>query len=367
MQPKVIRIDGVIGTGEGEVSAQVVRDQLPSNGTDPIAVKIHSEGGSVFEGFAIHDTLAAYQGPKTLSVESSAFSIASYITTAFDEVEISPNGYMMLHNPYAQAEGDDEDLARQSQMLSQVKESMVKAYSNRSGKSEDEIKAILKSETYLNAQQSVDMGFATRISGQPVIGRAFARLSNMPHGVVSALFGAGSGGENREETEENSMSGSQPVAATLQEIKAAFPKAKAEFVLRCLEQSMPMASVASAAVEEMMAENEQLKAKIKAMEEEMAKAKAAMEDEEPAAEDEPGTEARAEEETEEETPVTARARGVRAVAKAKTTSGPSALVRWEKAIEDASQKCGGNKAKALKLANKANPGLREAMLAEVNA
>ena len=56
MLPKVIRIDGVIGTGEGEVSAAMVRSQLPTNG-QPIEVKIHSEGGNVFEGFAIHDEI----------------------------------------------------------------------------------------------------------------------------------------------------------------------------------------------------------------------------------------------------------------------------------------------------------------------
>ena len=143
MTPKTIRIDGVIGTADGEVSAQMIREQLPANGTDPISVKIHSEGGSVFEGFAMHDAFAAYQGPKTLSIESSAFSIASFVAMAFDDVEISSNGYMMLHNPYAQAEGDDEDFAKQSQLLGQLKSSMVTAYATRSGKSEDEIKAIL--------------------------------------------------------------------------------------------------------------------------------------------------------------------------------------------------------------------------------
>jgi ATP-dependent protease ClpP protease subunit len=64
----------VIGTGQDEVSAAMVRDQLPTNGTDPIDVRIHSEGGNVFEGFAIHDAFAAYAGPKSLSIESSAFS-----------------------------------------------------------------------------------------------------------------------------------------------------------------------------------------------------------------------------------------------------------------------------------------------------
>jgi hypothetical protein len=322
-------------------------------------VRIHSEGGNVFEGFAIHDAFAAYTGPKSLSIESSAFSIASFIAVAFDDVSISPNGYMMLHNPYAGVEGDDEDLAKSSMMLAQLKTSMVKAYATRSGKSEDEIRAILKEETYLNAEQSVAMGFATRISGQSVLGRPFAKLERLPHGVVAALFGAGSGGENRETTREKSMSESQTVAASVEEIEAAFPKAKADFILSCVKQKLPMASVATVAVKEMMAENEALLAKVAAMEDEMAKAKSELPtEEEPAA---------MEGEDDEEEVVEAKAKsGVKPIAKAKT-SGPSARVRWESSIDSCLPKCNGNKVKAVAMANRLNPGLRQAFLDEVNS
>jgi ATP-dependent protease ClpP protease subunit len=344
----------------------MVREQLPVNGTEPIVVKLHSEGGSVFEGFAIHDALVAYQGPKTCSVESSAFSIASFIACAFDDVEISSNGYMMLHNPYAAVEGDDEDLARQSALLGQLKTSMVTAYAQRSGKSEDEIKAILKDETYLNADQCVAMGLANRIAGKSVIGRPFAKMKNMPHGVVAALFGAGSSGNQEPPNKEIPMSDSTPVAATLQEIKAAFPKAKSDFVISCLERSLPMASVASAAVEEMMTENAALLAQVAAMQEELSKAKAMDEpaEEEPAPTEEETT---ALAKAEEEEKVEAKARsGVKPIAKAKT-SGPSARVRWESAIDTCMPKCKGNKAKAVAMANRTNPGLRQAFLDEVNS
>jgi ATP-dependent protease ClpP protease subunit len=363
---KTIRIDGVIGTGDGEISAAMIREQLPQNGTDEIAVKIHSEGGSVFEGFAMHDAFAAYQGPKTLSIESSAFSIASFIACAFDDVEISSNGYMMLHNPYAQVEGDDEDFARQSEMLGKLKTSMVSAYASRSGKSEDEIKVILKNETYLNAQQAVEMGLAKRIAGQSVIGRAFAKVKTMPHGVVAALFGAGSDGENRE-TEGKPMS-TAPVAATIQEIKAAYPKAKSDFIVKCLERSLPMASVASAAAEEMMSENEDLKKQVTAMQEELAKYKAMDDEKAKAMEGEDNEEekpAMAMEDEEKKTEAKARS-GVKPVAKARA-SGPSASVRWNQAVDAAMTKTSNNKMKAVALANRNHPGLREAYLAEANA
>jgi ATP-dependent protease ClpP protease subunit len=352
----------VIGREDGQVSADLVREQLPANGSDPIAVKIHSEGGSVFEGFAIYDALAAYAGPKSLSIESSAFSIASFIAMAFDDVAISPNGWVMIHNPAAMIDGDDEEMAASAELLASLKSQMIAAYSRRSGKSEDEIKSLMKRETYLNAEQAVAMGFAQRIAGQVVMGRPFARLSNMPHGVVAALFGAGSGGNTEPLSKEKPMSDSLPVAATLQEIRQAFPQAKSDFVIKCLERSLPMASVASAAVEEMMAENASLRAEVQAMKDEMAKAKAMEHPEDPAAMDE---EEVVEEMVEAKAGPAARSRGVKPVAKAKT-SGPTAGVRWGLAIEACLPKCQGNKVKAVAMANKQNPGLRAAYLAEVN-
>lgn len=378
-----IRIDGVIGQGDGEVSADMIREQLPEGGTEPIRVSIHSEGGSVFEGFAIHDLFARYAGPKTIAVESTAFSIASFIAMAFDEIEMSPNAYLMLHNPRVGMEGDDEELASTGAMIGQLKTNMIAAYAARSGKTPEEVAAILKAETYLNASEAVANGFADRVTEKPVRARAFARLKNMPLGVVAALFGAGSRGNEEPPERKRLMADSQPVA-TIQEIKAAFPKAKAEFIVKCLERNMPLASVAAAAAEELMAENEELHKKVAAMEEEMAKAKAMEEEEDPEAMEEEDDEPSAEydeddpEAMEDKEEAMARARnrrkakarerrtGVTPIARG-TSGRPSAAARWDAAVEACLSKTGGNKMKAVAMANRKHPGLREAYVAEVNA
>lgn len=376
-QPKVIRIDGVIGQGEGEISAAWFRSQLPANGTDPIEVSFHTEGGSVFEGFAIYDAVTAYAGRKVAKVQSSAFSIGSFILTAFDEVEMSPNAYLMLHNPRIGMEGDDEELASTADMIAKLKANMVEAYAARSGKSPEEITAILKAETYMNAADAVALGFADRIAEKPVTGRAFARMDSLPHGVVAALFGAGSGGEKREPTKGNPMSESQPVAATIQEIRSAFPKAKAEFVLKCLERSLPMASVASAAAEEMMTENEQLQSRVAELEEELAKAKAENEEltkaraegdeDAPGAEVEDDPDAEGDDEPKSKANAKARRTGVEPVARRPGTgSGPTARERWRSAI-DAKVAAGMSRADAVMAVERQSPGLRAAMLKEVNA
>jgi ATP-dependent protease ClpP protease subunit len=372
MQPKTIRIDGEIGQDEGMVSAEMVRAQLPTNGTDPIRVSIHSEGGSVFEGFAIYDAFARYAGPKTISVESTAFSIASFIAMAFDDIEMSPNAYLMLHNPRVGMEGDDDELASTASMIGKLKANMIEAYAKRSGKSTEEIAAILKAETYFNASDAVANGFANRITTTPVQARAFARLDNLPHGVVAALFGAGSSGD-REPHKGKTMSDSKPVAATVQEIKTAFPKAKSDFIVRCLERQLPMASVAQVAAEEMMTENETLAMKVAAMEDELMKARATMEELASKAkasmteddEEEDPAKARAKAEEEEKEEVKAKRTGVAPVARG-TSGKPSAKAQWQGEV-NARVASGKTRAEAILSIERDMPGLRAAMVAEANA
>lgn len=353
-----IKIDGVIGRGPNQISSNWVHSQLPTDGSE-IAVKIHSEGGSVFEGFRIYDILAAYEGKKTAVIESCAFSIASFIPLACDEVVITPNGYMMLHNPRMGVEGDDVELAKSSEDLKKYKANMIEAYAKKTGRPENEVLDILKAETYLNAREAVAIGLADRIAEKPVTGRVFAQLNDMPHGVVSALFGADSNG-NKETQREQPMSDSVPVAATIEEIESAFPKMKPSTVLACLKDKKPMASVAQAAVEEMMAENAALLAQNKELEEELTALRGA------SAEESTEEEAVAEEEPAEEE-VTAQRTGAAPVARSVTgTATKTAKAQWDEAIEASLGKCGGNRARAVALANRENPGLRETYLAEVN-
>ena len=352
-----IRIFGEIGW---EVTAQGVRYALDAAGEDAdIVVRIDSPGGSVFEGFSIFTALQKHKGRKVAVIESAAFSIASYIAMACDEIEIASNGYFMLHNPSVMAEGDDEAMAKQSTLLAKLKSSMIEAYCNRTGMTAEQVSSILSEETFFDANESVQFGLADRITVEAKASRINASVATkaLPQSIAASLFQAAPCGDTSTPTEKP-MADQTPVAATIQEIKSAFPKAKSDFIIRCLERSLPMASVAAAAAEEMMAENEELMAKVAALEAELAKAaELTIETEEE--EQEPM-------DSEEETMEAVKAKsGVRPIAK-RSSSLPSAKAQWDNAVEECLTKCRGDRAKAVAMANKQNPGLRQEMLAEIN-
>jgi len=343
---KIISIDGVIGVGENEISSAMVLSQLPTDGS-PIHVKIHSEGGSVFEGFRIHDVFASYPGEKRITIESSAFSIASFIPMAFEDIEITPNGFVMIHNPYVESEGDDEDHAAAAATLKSMKEELILSYMGKTGMGEAEVKALMKAETYLNARQAVELGFADRVIGsEPVAEKSL---------VFAAFF--------KEEAKEMT----KPAPATLKEIKKAFPKAASDFVVRCMEEELPLEGVTSALLAELQQENETLKAQIKAMQEEMVQAKAIS----AKAEDMPATE---DEDEIEDAPTakafkkSARKPGHKPLPQGfgKSGSFTNAQEEWNESVKKYVA-LGMTKQKATVRTNRENPGLRERLVQEANA
>jgi ATP-dependent Clp protease protease subunit len=150
-----IILDGEIGYGSGEVSSSYVRQKLAEADGEPINVVIHSPGGSVFEGLAIHDLFEAYTGHKRCTIQSAAFSIASLIAMAFPNRAISRNGYLMVHNPYYEYEDDDE----QPKLLKSLRNKMVDIYSAATKKARSVIESMMDSETFLDAMESIQSGF----------------------------------------------------------------------------------------------------------------------------------------------------------------------------------------------------------------
>jgi ATP-dependent protease ClpP protease subunit len=352
-----IKLYGVIGE---DVTAVDVKTQLDAmDQTQPLLVRIHSEGGSVPDGLAIYDAMQAYPGPKKAIIESAAFSIASHIAMAFEEVEITENGYLMIHNPHMEVSGDDTAHAQAASVLSKMKTSMVEAYRRKTGKSEEEVLGIMAAESWINAKEALAAGYVNRITAPRMV-KAVARSVGMPQGVIQSLCGGCSdAGENRV-AKRATMSDSKPVAASLAEIKAAFPKAKADFIVACLEKQLPMASVMTEALGAMEEEMVALRAKVAEYEQKMAametKPVEGMEEEEPA-----GME---EEEEEVVAKVKAKA-GVKPLAKSRTSGQVSAKASWDGALS-AKVTAGMSRPEAIRAIEKECPGLRESMIEEVN-
>ncbi len=136
-----------------------VIDALPKNNED-IEVIINSGGGDVFSGSEIYTALKEYQGKVTVKVYGVAASAASVIAMAGDHIVMSPTAQMMIHNVSTLTYGDNRKMDSSSKMLSSTDKGIANAYVKKTGMSEEEILNLMNDETWMNAQEAIEKGFA---------------------------------------------------------------------------------------------------------------------------------------------------------------------------------------------------------------
>lgn len=149
--------------GEPATAPNAFKDQLKEFSGQDLTVWIDSYGGSVFAGASIYNALKEHKGKVTVKVDGKAMSAASVIAMAGDEVHISPVAVMMIHNPLTGAYGDMHDLRKVADILDTVKESIVNAYVNKTGKTAEEISSMMDDETWMSANVAVKDGFADSV------------------------------------------------------------------------------------------------------------------------------------------------------------------------------------------------------------
>lgn len=154
-----------------------------------INLRINSPGGNVFDGVAIFNALKKHDAKVITHIEALAASIASIIALAGDEVHIADNAFYMIHNPYTWAVGDAASMRKTAGMLDKVTDSLIKTYTNKTGKASAEIRQLMDAETWFTAEEAKDAGFADVITDEEIIEAAFdlSVFNNVPTQVFNTL------------------------------------------------------------------------------------------------------------------------------------------------------------------------------------
>lgn len=155
---------GDYGDGQG-TTARLVGSILRRAGGDPVTLNINSPGGDFFEGLAIHSLLTQYEGDVHVKVVGLAASAASVIALAGDTINIAESGFLMIHNAWTLAMGNQHDMLDVAEMLSKFDTSMASLYASATGISEKRIHKMMDAETWISGKEAVDMGFASGLLG----------------------------------------------------------------------------------------------------------------------------------------------------------------------------------------------------------
>lgn len=144
---------------DDDVTPQLFKDELNS-GEGDITVWINSPGGDCIAAAQIYNMLTEYKGNVTIKIDGIAASAASVIAMAGNKVLMSPVSMMMIHNPATGAFGDHTEFSKVIEMLDEVKESIINAYVIRTGLSRTKLAHLMDSETWMNANKAIELGFA---------------------------------------------------------------------------------------------------------------------------------------------------------------------------------------------------------------
>lgn len=178
---RVLSINGPIAEDswfDDDVTPALFKDELNAGDGD-ITVWINSPGGDCVAAAQIYNMLVDYSGNVTVKIDGMAASAASVIAMAGNEVLMSPVSMLMIHNPATIAMGDHNEMQKAIDMLSEVKESIMNAYAIKTGLSRAKLSHLMESETWMNANKAVELGFADGV---------LERESNTPNNSVAMEF-----------------------------------------------------------------------------------------------------------------------------------------------------------------------------------
>lgn len=152
----------------------------------PVDVEINSDGGDIFAASEIYSMLRGYAPGVQIKIVGVAASAASVIAMAGPS-EMSPTAMMMVHNVSSYAEGDYHDMDKESEILQTANKTIAAAYVAKSGMTEREILEMMDKETWLTAQQAVDMGLVDKVmfAETPQLAAAFGNM--LPRSVIEKI------------------------------------------------------------------------------------------------------------------------------------------------------------------------------------
>lgn len=155
----------------------------------PIDLRLNSPGGSVFDAVAIYNALQRHDGTITVWIDGVAASAASYVAMAGDEIVMPENAFLMIHDPSGLVMGTAADMREMADTMDKIAGGMVRGYAARSGRTEEEIAALMAAETWFDAEAALEAGLATRMIEPVRIAASFdiARFRNAPPALAEAI------------------------------------------------------------------------------------------------------------------------------------------------------------------------------------
>lgn len=154
--------------GIGATSPQIIRKAIAEANGQPLDVEISTcYGGDIFSGSNIYSALRGYTGGVRIHITGLAASAASVIAMAGPS-DMSPTAMLMVHRASSAAWGNYHAMDTESDSLQQADKAIAAAYVAKSGMEEKDALKMMDKESWITAQQAVDLKLVDSVAGGAV-------------------------------------------------------------------------------------------------------------------------------------------------------------------------------------------------------
>lgn len=150
------------------MSPKKMENELKSANGDEVVFMINSGGGSVFDGYDIFNAIKEYRGKTTAKIVGLAASAASFIAMGADKVQACALSQMMIHRAANANQGNAPSHHANGNFLEGVDNTIVKAYTMRNGKTDEEMIKLMDETTWLTPTQALENGIVDEIVNDTV-------------------------------------------------------------------------------------------------------------------------------------------------------------------------------------------------------
>ncbi len=128
-----------------------------------ITIRMHTYGGSVFAGNLMCNAIERSSADITIIVDGLAASMGAVIILSSKKVKIVNNGYVMIHAPSSGSYGNAKDHESSAKLLRLMEDNFEHKLILRTGKSKEEVRTWLEADTWLSAQEALDLGLVSEV------------------------------------------------------------------------------------------------------------------------------------------------------------------------------------------------------------
>lgn len=165
-EPIEVYLYGEIGMWGVSTADFIKALKSADDGVSPVHVYFDTEGGDLFDGIAIHNTLRALGERCKALIFGACFSAGSVAACGAHRVEMADNALLMMHNPWTWLAGDSAELRKMADMMDKALEGIVASYQHRAlAIDEAELRRMINDTTWLTPLEAKTHGFVDEIIG----------------------------------------------------------------------------------------------------------------------------------------------------------------------------------------------------------